>query len=68
MPSTLNNKKVCNNTNNNTNNTNNNTNNTNSFLTSEKPYEPKWNTKKYTNRWEDPNYVKDLRHDMDWSN
>jgi hypothetical protein len=64
MSSTSNNKKVCNNTNdtNNTNNTN------NSFHTAEKPYDPKWNTAKYKNRWEDPNYVKDLRYDMDWSN
>lgn len=41
------------------------TNNTNNL---EKLYEPKWDTKKYKNRWEDPNYVKDLRYDMDWSN
>lgn len=35
---------------------------------SQKPYEPKWDTLKYKNRWEDPNYIKDLRYDMDWSN
>ena len=48
----------------------NNTNDTNNKFTnnSQKPYEPKWNTSKYKNRWEDPNYVKDLRYDMDWSN
>jgi hypothetical protein len=67
MPFASNNKKVCNN------NSTNNTNNNNPFRTigtnlSEKPYDPKWNTEKYKNRWEDPNYVKDLRYDMDWSN
>jgi len=46
------------------------TNNANNKFTnnSEKSYEPKWNTSKYKNRWEDPNYIKDLRYDMDWSN
>jgi len=55
-----------NNKNNDTNNKNSDTNNKNNNL--EKPYDPKWNTLKYKNRWEDPDYVKDLRYDMDWSN
>jgi hypothetical protein len=46
----------------------NNTNNTNNKFANKTNNSQKLSEPIYKNRWEDPNYVKDLRYDMDWSN